>query len=368
MDAPHVRPVNTVFQSYALFPLMTVWENVAFGLSYQKVSKEETRRRVGEALELAQMQDYAKRRPAQLSGGQQQRVALARALVLNPKVLLLDEPLGALDAQLRKHLQLQLRALQKDLGITFVYVTHDQEEALTMSDRIAVIADGKVEQVGAPEEIYASPATTYVASFLGSANIFDADVSDHSAGAGDLLRPRPDHARRVSRRDAARSRGHRDPTRADHGGRPRRTGAPRPQQRRGHGHRRRLPGRRQPGPRRGRARLHPGRPGRQPRRPALGHRPAGRPGQPASSTRTPSRCCARAMSPPHPSSTSSSPEGRALRPRWCRPAGVPAWRRRAMSSPGPGRRTRARSRARRRGRVDGRRGRRRGGRCSSQGR
>ena len=182
MDAPHVRPVNTVFQSYALFPLMTVWENVAFGLSYQNVSKEETRRRVGQALELAQMQDYAKRRPAQLSGGQQQRVALARALVLNPKVLLLDEPLGALDAQLRKHLQLQLRALQKDLGITFVYVTHDQEEALTMSDRIAVIAGGKVEQVGAPEEIYASPATTYVASFLGSANIFDADVSDHSAG------------------------------------------------------------------------------------------------------------------------------------------------------------------------------------------
>ncbi len=182
MDAPHVRPVNTVFQSYALFPLMTVWENVAFGLRYQQVDKAETRRRVGQALELAQMQDFARRRPAQLSGGQQQRVALARALVLNPKVLLLDEPLGALDAQLRKHLQLQLRALQKDLGITFVYVTHDQEEALTMSDRIAVIADGKVEQVGAPEEIYASPATTYVASFLGAANIFDATVSDCVAG------------------------------------------------------------------------------------------------------------------------------------------------------------------------------------------
>ncbi len=182
MDAPHVRPVNTVFQSYALFPLMTVWENVAFGLSYQDLSKAETKRRVGSALELAQMQDYAKRRPAQLSGGQQQRVALARALVLNPKVLLLDEPLGALDAQLRKHLQLQLRALQKELGITFVYVTHDQEEALTMSDRIAVIAGGKVEQVGAPEEIYSSPATTYVASFLGSANIFEADVADCEAG------------------------------------------------------------------------------------------------------------------------------------------------------------------------------------------
>ena len=182
MDAPHVRPVNTVFQNYALFPLMTVWENVAFGLKYQDVSKSQTQRLVGDALALAQMQDYAKRRPAQLSGGQQQRVALARALVLNPKVLLLDEPLGALDAQLRKHLQLQLRALQKDLGITFVYVTHDQEEALTMSDRIAVIAGGKVEQVGAPEDIYSYPATTYVASFLGSANIFDADVADHVSG------------------------------------------------------------------------------------------------------------------------------------------------------------------------------------------
>ena len=181
-DAPHVRPVNTVFQSYALFPLMTVWENVAFGLRYQGIGKEETRRRVGQALELAQMEEYARRRPAQLSGGQQQRVALARALVLNPKVLLLDEPLGALDAQLRKHLQLQLRALQKDLGITFVYVTHDQEEALTMSDRIAVIADGRVEQVGPPEEIYSSPATTYVASFLGAANIFDVDVVDCVAG------------------------------------------------------------------------------------------------------------------------------------------------------------------------------------------
>ena len=178
MDAPHVRPVNTVFQSYALFPLMTVWENVAFGLRYQHVPKEEARDRVGRALDLAQMRDYAKRRPGQLSGGQQQRVALARALVLNPKVLLLDEPLGALDAQLRKHLQLQLRALQRELGITFVYVTHDQDEALTMSDRIAVIADGKVEQVGTPEDIYSAPATTFVASFLGSANIFDADVAD----------------------------------------------------------------------------------------------------------------------------------------------------------------------------------------------
>ena len=177
-DAPHVRPVNTVFQNYALFPLMTVWDNVAFGLRYQDVDKAETKRRVGEALALTRIEELGHRRPAQLSGGQQQRVALARALVLNPTVLLLDEPLGALDAQLRKHLQLQLRQLQRDVGITFVYVTHDQEEALTMSDRIAVIAEGKVEQVGSPEEIYARPATAYVAGFLGSANIFDAEVTD----------------------------------------------------------------------------------------------------------------------------------------------------------------------------------------------
>ena len=187
-DPPHVRPVNTVFQNYALFPLMTVRENVAFGLRYQDVSKEQLDRRVSDALELARIGELGRRRPAQLSGGQQQRVALARALVLNPRVLLLDEPLGALDAQLRKHLQLQLRELQRDVGITFVYVTHDQEEALTMSDRIAVIADGKVEQVGSPEEIYARPATAYVAGFLGSANIFDAEVTDVS---DDHRRPAP---------------------------------------------------------------------------------------------------------------------------------------------------------------------------------
>ena len=178
---PHLRPVNTVFQNYALFPLMSVRDNVAFGLRYQDVPKSTIDRRVSEALEIARIGDLGKRRPSQLSGGQQQRVALARALVLNPQVLLLDEPLGALDAQLRKHLQLQLRQLQRELGITFVYVTHDQEEALTMSDRIAVIADGKVEQVGSPEEIYAHPATAYVAGFLGSANIFEANVSDISA-------------------------------------------------------------------------------------------------------------------------------------------------------------------------------------------
>lgn len=182
-DPPHKRPVNTVFQSYALFPFMNVWDNVAFGLRYHKTTKAETSDRVGAALELVQMSRFAKRRPTQLSGGQQQRVALARALVLRPRVLLLDEPLGALDAKLRKQLQLELRAVQREVGITFVYVTHDQEEALTMSDQIAVLAEGRVEQVGPPREIYTSPATTYVAGFLGAANIFDAEVLECRDGA-----------------------------------------------------------------------------------------------------------------------------------------------------------------------------------------
>jgi spermidine/putrescine transport system ATP-binding protein len=178
----HKRPVNTVFQSYALFPFLTVWDNVAFGLRYRKASKAETTRRVGEILELIQMSDYAKRRPSQLSGGQQQRVALARALVLDPTVLLLDEPLGALDAKLRKHLQLELKAIQQSVGVTFVYVTHDQEEALTMSDRLAVMRDGLVEQIGAPETVYAAPESAYVAGFLGSANVLDVTV--HGPGGG----------------------------------------------------------------------------------------------------------------------------------------------------------------------------------------
>jgi spermidine/putrescine transport system ATP-binding protein len=178
---PHRRPVNTVFQAYALFPFLSVAENVAFGLKYQKLSKGELTRRVDEALALTAMTGFAARRPAQLSGGQQQRVALARALVLDPRVLLLDEPLGALDAQLRKQLQLELRGLQRRVGKTFVYVTHDQDEALTMSDRIAVLADGRVEQIGTPSEIYAQPATTYVARFIGSANIFEVDVLERGA-------------------------------------------------------------------------------------------------------------------------------------------------------------------------------------------
>ncbi len=179
---PHRRDVNTVFQNYALFPHLTVEENVAFGLKYQKASKQETAQRVADALELVQMTPFTKRRPNQLSGGQQQRVALARALILNPKVLLLDEPLGALDAKLRKRLQIELKALQEEVGITFIYVTHDQEEALTMSDRIAVMSQGRVEQVGKPKDIYESPATAYVADFLGVSNLMDASAD--SVGDG----------------------------------------------------------------------------------------------------------------------------------------------------------------------------------------
>jgi spermidine/putrescine transport system ATP-binding protein len=178
---PHKRNVNTVFQNYALFPHLTVEENVAFGLRYKDASKTETKERVGKALDLVALSDFGKRRPNQLSGGQQQRVALARALILNPAVLLLDEPLGALDAKLRKRLQIELKALQEEVGITFIYVTHDQEEALTMSDRIAVMSQGRVEQVGGPKEIYEEPATAYVADFLGVSNLMEAT----GAGQGD---------------------------------------------------------------------------------------------------------------------------------------------------------------------------------------
>ncbi len=183
VDVPaHKRPVNTVFQSYALFPFMTVADNVAFGLRYQSFGKQESRDKVDRALELVEMTSYAKRKPHQLSGGQQQRVALARALVLEPTVLLLDEPLGALDAKLRRQLQIELRQLQKRVGTTFVYVTHDQEEALTMSDRLAILVDGHVEQVGTPSEMYSSPATTYVAGFLGTANLFATTVTEVADG------------------------------------------------------------------------------------------------------------------------------------------------------------------------------------------
>jgi spermidine/putrescine transport system ATP-binding protein len=171
---PHKRNVNTVFQNYALFPHLNVFDNVAFGLRRAKRPKDELRRRVGEALELVQLGGFEKRKPSQLSGGQQQRVALARALVLNPAVLLLDEPLGALDAKLRKALQIELKTLQQEVGITFLYVTHDQEEALTMSDRLAVMNGGRVEQIGAPQEVYEDPETLFVADFLGVSNLMDA--------------------------------------------------------------------------------------------------------------------------------------------------------------------------------------------------
>ena len=170
------RPTNTVFQSYALFPHLSVERNVAFGLERKKIDKDEVRRRVGEELERVGLADEAKRRPNQLSGGQQQRVALARALVNRPAVLLLDEPLGALDLKLRKRLQVELKAIQRDVGITFIYVTHDQEEALTMSDRIAVMNHGLIEQVADPEQVYAQPATTFVAGFIGVSNLMPGSV------------------------------------------------------------------------------------------------------------------------------------------------------------------------------------------------
>jgi spermidine/putrescine transport system ATP-binding protein len=174
---PHQRPTNTVFQSYALFPHMSVEDNVAFGLRRKRVAKEEIRRRVASELDRVGLAAEAKRRPAQLSGGQQQRVALARALVNLPKVLLLDEPLGALDLKLRKGLQVELKRIQREVGITFVYVTHDQEEALTMSDRIAVMNRGRVEQVADPEGVYERPATTFVAGFIGVSNLMPAVVA-----------------------------------------------------------------------------------------------------------------------------------------------------------------------------------------------
>jgi len=179
---PHKRNVNTVFQSYALFPFLTVFDNVAFGLRNRKVDKTEIDRRVGEALDLVKLSSFAKRRPGQLSGGQQQRVALARALVLQPSVLLLDEPLGALDAKLRRSLKVELKALQEQVGITFLYVTHDQEEALTMSDRLAVMRDGKIIQLGGPHEVYEEPADTYVADFLGVSNLMEVDVVARGPG------------------------------------------------------------------------------------------------------------------------------------------------------------------------------------------
>jgi spermidine/putrescine transport system ATP-binding protein len=183
---PHKRPLNTVFQSYALFPHMTVADNVAFGLRYQRVTKGERAKRVGEAMSMVQLSGLEARRPGQLSGGQQQRVALARALVLEPPVLLLDEPLGALDARLRVDLQVELKRIQETLGITFIYVTHDQDEALTMSDRVAVMRGGKIEQCGTPRTLYEEPETAFVANFLGASNLIPGRVDAGALALGEF--------------------------------------------------------------------------------------------------------------------------------------------------------------------------------------
>ncbi len=186
---PFQRPVNTVFQSYALFPHMTIGENVAFGLQMDGVSKPEIAQRVQEALAMVRLPGYEGRRPRQLSGGQQQRVALARALVKRPEVLLLDEPLGALDLKLRKEMQLELKRLQREVGITFVFVTHDQEEALTMSDRIAVMSNGEALQAGSPSEIYERPNCRFVADFIGETNFLDGAITAHTERTATVLLP-----------------------------------------------------------------------------------------------------------------------------------------------------------------------------------
>ena len=173
---PPAREVNTIFQNYALFPLMTIEDNVAFGLKMKKVPKDEIKRRVNEMLKLVHLEGYEKRKPKELSGGEQQRVSIVRGLINNPKVLLLDEPLSALDLKLRKKMQIELKQLQRKFNITFIYVTHDQDEALSMSDRIVVLKDGKIEQIGTPVEVYERPKTLYVADFLGESNVFKGKI------------------------------------------------------------------------------------------------------------------------------------------------------------------------------------------------
>ena len=184
---PYKRDVNTVFQSYALFPHLNVQDNVAFGLRRKKVPGDEIKTRVPEILSLVDLVGFERRKPGQMSGGQQQRVALARALVNHPKVLLLDEPLGALDLKLRKQMQLELKRIQQEVGITFIYVTHDQEEAMTMSDNLAVMRQGKIEQIGPPEDVYESPQTEFVASFLGASNLIDGELKEQRDGFSSVL-------------------------------------------------------------------------------------------------------------------------------------------------------------------------------------
>jgi spermidine/putrescine transport system ATP-binding protein len=184
---PYKRDVNTVFQSYALFPHLNVRENVAFGLRRKKVDREEIGTRVTDIMKLVDLEGFEDRKPPQMSGGQQQRVALARALVNHPKVLLLDEPLGALDLKLRKQMQLELKRIQSEVGITFIYVTHDQEEAMTMSNRLAVMRLGKIEQLGEPADVYENPSTEFVAGFLGASNLLEGEVKDSSNGDATVL-------------------------------------------------------------------------------------------------------------------------------------------------------------------------------------
>ncbi len=183
---PYKRNVNTVFQQYALFPHMTVWDNIAFGPRSKKVAAADVRRQVDEIIEVVRLGDFAKRKPTQLSGGQQQRVALARALVNYPSALLLDEPLGALDLKLRQAMQIELKRIQREVGITFIFVTHDQEEALTLSDRIAVMNEGRVEQIGTPEEIYHHPQSVFVAGFIGQANLWPTRVDAVADGRAEV--------------------------------------------------------------------------------------------------------------------------------------------------------------------------------------
>jgi len=202
---PYERPVNTVFQDYALFPHMSVGDNIAYGLMIKRVPAPERQRRVEEMLALVQLPGFGHRKPSQLSGGQRQRVALARALINHPRVLLLDEPLGALDLKLRQQMQVELKALQRQVGITFVFVTHDQEEALTMSDRVAVFNRGKIEQVGSPADIYEHPASAFVAGFVGTSNLIEGEMARRITGSDARFSIRPEKIH-LSQRDASAGR------------------------------------------------------------------------------------------------------------------------------------------------------------------